>query len=1227
MGTNQTTNIAKKIELKEGSQSSNYNNYINSIPTFNKLCLAQNLLKEMYALKERFEENKEKMIGKITQNCYKFYKNKLYSKEVYDYFDSNNLEERNNYKLLTNPKFLQENKYKSIYDFLFILRNNNLLIMKIIDKCEPEYYKDLSYFIIHFFFEDTTNCSFFQEELLLILYLLIENNIIKKLPLKLNSSIIKNDSDLFNKEINKSFLYYLFSALSRKQDIRNYLCSVFTYSIQKIEEYKDTLSTDPNIIVKTLKQISSKNDKVVAPQENTFNNKLIKYKSKEDLLDSNENIFLKNNRKLKEAIRHSIIGVKKRISVSNIIPFGEKMISEIDIKNPSVNEDKNLEKISTDKIKIDTFFNDEDISYMYICDQLNHFENIKEKSNKDFAMIEYLDILLNEITKDGEPVEIFSTILLKNELKIYKMNESNEDYQRLINKIKSNYDSITSFITTLLIKIKENINSIPYIIKCIFKIIEELINKKYKNIKKEAFNYQLLIIKARILFGCMIIPMLNNSNYSGIFTDGIITQMTKENLNIISKILKMTISGSLFVIENLGFTIFNKFIINCLPDIFDIIIEIDYNIVLPNFIGKLITGIDENEIDGKERYIDYDYFNEKKDEKIQFQSICFSWKDLIILFNIIKNNKEIFNNFFNNKKEYEKEILNTMISISENTLGFFKENYEDNINKRSFDYYLITKINYRKDFEYRINAIIKDNFDILFQGQTNNEDLRFKKCLTEVLAYLNYLHKEDFTIFIKRKEKQTLNKISDINKYYQDKRKKLYQNIAFETKKSNNKKIKVENQIDLIKLKNSLKKVGDLNKMEQGMSYFLLKRKSTIYKQILEIKEELDFKKEIFPIIVSKAMTEIYYNPGKGKSQRIIFCISYIQNHIDDLPKKYIENNYRQIFLDILEEPEKLIKELQSNILDQFHSKIRDSEKLNLISSKDYVQIKNMERFSYAGQIFNKIIIHGNLKINIKNNSIENVQLELNSNNNNNNYVTTNLETIQSFINEMPDFTEYEPKKNIIDLEKKLKIDEIINNYFKEINTSLKNDNIIPKLSADDIALILYELENYVLYKLYDKLYPSTDSKEDIFFYKKCCRLNFIKPENIIKNKKMINEKLLDISINYMSEMDKKFTPVDKIKVFIKALDILKNSMTFNSGKSDLGLDDTLQFIIYVVLKSKQKNIYRNYNYCNLFINPELGKKQFGSMLTQLGMVINIINNMKYTELIGITEEQFGQDE
>ena len=46
-----------------------------------------------------------------------------------------------------------------------------------------------------------------------------------------------------------------------------------------------------------------------------------------------------------------------------------------------------------------------------------------------------------------------------------------------------------------------------------------------------------------------------------------------------------------------------------------------------------------------------------------------------------------------------------------------------------------------------------------------------------------------------------------------------------------------------------------------------------------------------------------------------------MQEHIEDLPFKYAQNNYKQIFLYILKEPEILIKELQNNILNQFHSK------------------------------------------------------------------------------------------------------------------------------------------------------------------------------------------------------------------------------------------------------------------------------------------------------------------
>ena len=182
MGT-QSAGISKmKSEIKNANQSTDTIHF--ELSTFNKLCVAQNLLKEMYSLKERFEENKNKMIGEIEQNCFKYYKNKLHSKEIYDFFESNDLEENINYKLINNSKNISEKEKDNIntyiYEFLFIIRNNNSLILELIENCDPKYYKDLSNFLSQFFLEDTSNCSFFQEELLLIIYLFFEKLIIKK---------------------------------------------------------------------------------------------------------------------------------------------------------------------------------------------------------------------------------------------------------------------------------------------------------------------------------------------------------------------------------------------------------------------------------------------------------------------------------------------------------------------------------------------------------------------------------------------------------------------------------------------------------------------------------------------------------------------------------------------------------------------------------------------------------------------------------------------------------------------------------------------------------------------------------------------------------------------------------------------------------------------------------------------------------------------------------------
>jgi hypothetical protein len=109
--------------------------------------------------------------------------------------------------------------------------------------------------------------------------------------------------------------------------------------------------------------------------------------------------------------------------------------------------------------------------------------------------------------------------------------------------------------------------------------------------------------------------------------------------------------------------------------------------------------------------------------------------------------------------------------------------------------------------------------------------------------------------------------------------------------------------------------------------------------------------------------------------------------------------------------------------------------------------------------------------------------------------------------------------------------------------------------------------------------------------------------------------------------MNDKLTPSDKLKCFVKAVSIIENSINFSSGKDNLGIDDSLQVLIYVMIKSCPKNITSNSKYCEMYLNSELSKSELGINYSRLCMVIKAINDMKYSDLFDVSEEQFGKDE
>ena len=327
--------------------------------------------------------------------------------------------------------------------------------------------------------------------------------------------------------------------------------------------------------------------------------------------------------------------------------------------------------------------------------------------------------------------------------------------------------------------------------------------------------------------------------------------------------------------------------------------------------------------------------------------------------------------------------------------------------------------------------------------------------------------------------------------------------------------------------------------------------------------------------------------------------------------------------MEIIEKAVEIIKKLNLSALHNFYSKIKGGEKLNLIMTNYLIQIKKIELWVCIQYLFEKINIPCKL-VQIK--DITGIVNKIQYSTINQKYSYIN--SIQSFINNFPNIRKYSKEiDDIIQLEEKIELDTTLNTYFKDIRNLIKKEKIILRFNKEEQDDVVYELENYILFNLYDKLYPKKSSKIDEKIYKKCCRLNFIKPENIIKDKNMINENLWKSCMILINEMDQKLTPADKVKTFSKAFFIIQNSITFCSGKNELGVDDTINPLVYVIIKSKPKNLSTNYKYCQLFLNKNLAIKDYGMMLSQIEMVVNIILDMKYTDLMGISEEQFGKDE
>ena len=737
----------------------------------------------------------------------------------------------------------------------------------------------------------------------------------------------------------------------------------------------------------------------------------------------------------------------------------------------------------------------------------------------------------------------------------YKKTKDESLFQDIMNEYQKNFDIIVNLIDNLSKNLLNNLYLLPYSIKCICKMIFHLIQKKFKS-----FNiiHQYAFI-SKFFFGKLFNPIFLNPSLGALINTFIISTTTLKNLEMISKIIMTFVSGNFFKNnkEEENFTPFNSYFLKKMPNLIQFFEGI-LNVKLPNFIEDFING----ELPAN---FEYNYFKENPEEIVYHRSACFTIDDLSIIIEIMdKNKKNIFS-----------DHSNRGIVILEKTFE---------------------KLNGKKCRE-------------IIKNIKNNPDY-------EIIEIPIYNKKKKEIINTKKQKGRQIIKyflLSDIK--FNEKYTQLY-NIQQETKYFN------------------LPELKDVGTEEEIMKNNVIKVKncfSTIlYNYRMLVKTDFDVDKTSDTISILKELKKFMKSSnnvidGTSPSQ---WLVNSLLDYINNIPDNLKENDY-----------ENLINEIQNDII----KSIKDLNFEDLSVLIDKMKFANRGKIYYEN--FNNLIIDINL--NKKAQTIvekEIIEVEIlfryndknkiltieppNKNEKHLDYLDSIFEepkkkpsklcnTIKSFTNYFPNLVKYHEhfKVNISTIENELEVPPKIEKYFKIVKEHIKNNLNIT--NEQEFCNINDKIYDFVMEKLYEKLYPKTLNEIDTKIYNNCEKLSWVEPKHFMKgSSNYIYESFLPDLSNYLFLITKEKS-IRKKFMNLNAIFECINNLGIFSGKSNFGIEEEMQILNYIFIKAKPKNMYTNLEFLELFIGDKKDDIESHNLAT-LKVVCEYVADLSKLKLNGV---------
>ena len=816
----------------------------------------------------------------------------------------------------------------------------------------------------------------------------------------------------------------------------------------------------------------------------------------------------------------------------------------------------------------------EEVAFKY----KNVNQSEKEEEFKNIYSVPMDRILLEKLIyqySDNKDRKIYEYLLLQynkmEDVNIYsnknfkqKAYETKDLSQEILNSYQHDFIRIITFIEEILDKLVKNFHFLPYSVKCLCKIISVLIRKKFPNITTVEENAFI----SQFFFYNLFVPIFNNPSTGALINNFIISGNTTHNLNIISYIILQFVSGNFFKnnLKNGDFTFFNRFFIEEMPKLFILLEELT-KVELPPFIEKFVN--DELPKDYK-----YDYFKENPDKLMFHRTICYNLYDLTTLLdNIETNKKKIFND--DSTKLFEKTFDKLNSKTNRNLIVTLKKNQKREILKKT----LKVKKSEVKEIEVEGKKQIYHFLE------------------TELLCNEKY------------------------SKLFSIKQKTPYFSLK-ELKKTSNEEEVIQNNI--IKVKNFFSALL--------CNYMDLVKKDFNENSISNVKDIL---KELKLFLKSSNFVV------DGKIPMEWYATSLIQ-YLDKIPQEFRYNNYELLFNDIEKDLNKSLKELDFEALSvclgfmkfskrgiTFYEKAKEilidielNEKVKKIIEEEPIQV-NIE-FKYSPKIKEFKITKKAKEKQIG--LLDNMVFEKP------NKKPIHCKTIQIFTKRFPNLSKYQVLQDLdlFKMQEELKVPEKLDEYFNIIKEYLTDEKLsineeLPLNDEKTMQIINEKIYDYVMTKIYDKIYPPDTDQIDNIIFSQSIKLSWTEPKNFIKQKKnFVYDSFLPDVIYYFKQIDIEKSPRKKLMNMSNVFKSITNLVDFNYGedKIDVGVDDQMPILNYSFIKAQPERIYSNCRYMDLYIGDKRSKGE-GSQLSQLIGICQYIKDLKYDSLFDVTEEEF----